>query len=201
MIMQEQSIPFELHITTEDISLTEIQGFVTFCSRNEAKPLLIELAQGECIKQPMFSKVLTLRTLEEALGQATALSRQLHANYFGVKRLKIEVPSSYSELWASPPARFTPYFEWHGKIAFDKVGALHKLCRKHRAHLSLNALKDNEGVRFITLREHGDKNLFEQRVQELVEALESGGWPLIKQQSEYCLYDNNICLDKGWLPQ
>lgn len=197
----DQNIPFELHITVEDLLPAERGGFVAFCSQREAKPILIELSQGECIKQPMLTKVVKAPALEAALEQADVLSQQLQLASFRVKRLKIEVPASCASEWDTTPGAFAPYFEWHGKIAYTGVDALKDLCLQHRVHLSLNALKNEGATRFITLREHGGKEVFEQRVKALVDALSDGDWPVMKQQSEYCVYDNNVFLDNGWLPQ
>ena len=75
-----------------------------------------------------------------------------------------------------------------------------QICNTHRAHLSSNSLKNEDNLRFITLREFGTKQQFESRVQNILNALHKG-WDIIKQESEYCIYDNNVFLDNGWLPQ
>jgi len=99
-MVYEHKIPYELHITTGPLPVSEISNFVSFCTRNEAKPLLIELARGEFIRQPMFNKILRLGSLEEALIKATEFSSQLKAENFNVQRLKIEIPSDCSDVWS-----------------------------------------------------------------------------------------------------
>lgn len=192
------SIPFELHITVASLSPLRVNDLLSFCTKNDAKPLLIELSQGECIHQPMVNKIISLRSLEEALAVATELSMELNAEKFEVKRLKIEVPAYCSDRWDRAGDR---YFEWHGKIPFVPGVKLDRVCDLHGVHLSLNSLKDEKERRFITLREPGHREIFEDRINRLVADLALQGFPVIKEVSEYCVYDNNLYLDKGWLPQ
>lgn len=199
--MTSTEIPFELHITTESFSASRQAEFVSFCSAANAKPLLIELAKGEHTIQPMFSKVVYTGNIDKALSVATGIAVSLDQAGFPVKRLKIEVPAEHSGSAAIQTDGVTNYFECHLKIRLYREDNLLSLCEKHQVHLSLNALKDAAHTRFITLREFGSKDIFEQRVEQLAEALEQGGWPVIKQQAEYCIYDNNNLLDNGWLPQ
>lgn len=194
------SIPFELHITIAPMSLAGMDAFLAFCTRNGAKPLLIELSRGDKIHQPMVNKIILLRSLEEALMIATELSEGLNAENLKVERLKIEVPADCSDGWGKT-STFKSYFEWHGKINYVPGAALDRLCELHRVHLSLNALKGEKDTRFITLREFGGREAFEDRIKVLSTDLARQGWPLIKEVSEWCIYDNNLYLDKGWLPQ
>jgi hypothetical protein len=196
-----RKIPFELHITIDNLLHAELDGFLRFCNRHEAKPLLIELSRGDFIHQPMFNKVVFFETLEDALKEATAISLALNAGKFNVKRLKIEVPSDYSALQNEFKSNYQPYFEWHGKVDCHQSDVLLELCLQHQVHLSVNALKKEANTRFVTLREFGNKTVFEQRIKNVIDALRAGGWPVIKQQSEFCVYDNNVFLDNGWLPQ
>ncbi len=193
------SLPFELHVTINGLPESSISSFVNFCIANEAKPLIIELAQGAHYYQPMMSKVLNLATLGEAIAAGEAYSRLLHLQQFNVKRLKIEVPAAAAVSFLPAPEGFKRYYEWHGKINYIHKEALGELCTAYGVHLSVNALKYSPDLRFITLREYGDKSIFEQRVFSVVTALHTGGWELRKQQAEYCLYDDNVLLDSGWL--
>ena len=95
---------------------------------------------------------------------------------------------------------FDKYYEWHGKVEYLQPEKLEALCKVHKAHLSLNSLKGESNTRFITLREFGNRQTFVNNVLKLTQIL-SGEWTIFKQQSEYCIYDDNILLDKGWLPQ
>jgi hypothetical protein len=198
--MFESEIPFELHITTSPLLVKEMDDFVSFCITHEAKPLLIELARGEYIDQPMMNKVILVHSLDEALLIASGLTEQLNANNWKVQRLKIEIPAYYAGQWNASEQAFAPYFEWHGKIKGDPTPELLGFCQQHRAHLSLNALKKEDNYRFITLREFESKAVFQERVDHISGSLTAAGWPLIKEVSEFCVYDNNVYLDKGWLP-
>ena len=95
---------------------------------------------------------------------------------------------------------FDNYFEWHCKINYTQIDELLELCQKHKVHLSLNSLRNESNIRFITLREFGTKQEFNLRILALSNDLRSGDWTILKQQSEYCIYDNNTFLDNGWLP-
>ncbi len=195
-------IPFEIHLTTAHLTRAREQAFADLCFANEAKPLRIELAQGEHTHQPMLSKVVYAANLHDVLAVATALSEALHQAHYPVTRLKIEVPSSDADLaQAYLSETFKPYFEWHGKVTYQQVAMLYALCEKHRVHLSRNALKNESNTRFITIREYGTRASFESRIEALVTDLNNSGWTVSKPQSEYCIYDNNTYLDKGWLPQ
>jgi hypothetical protein len=163
-------------------------------------PYSLNLPRGNT-RQPMFSKIIHVSHLEEAIAKAFGYSSRLNEQGFRITRIKMEVPSAYAErCQAYPGTAGDNYFEWHGKIVLDRMEQLLEVCAAHHAHLSRNSLKDEPTIRFITLREYGAKALFQQRVDTLAMALQQGDWPILKQQSEYCLYDTNTSLDKGWLP-
>ena len=196
-LLANESIPFEIHLTIKNLS-KERQGlFVDFCMQQNAKPLLIELAKGDFIHQPMLSKVVYEKELANVLSTASVLSNELMNEGLEVKRLKIEIPSDNWALFQNHKSEH--YFEWHGKIPYERVNELLMLCQKHQVHLSFNALRNASDIRFITLREHGNKEQFESRISALKVDLETNNWPILKQQSEYCIYDNHQFLDHGWL--
>ncbi|NML21406.1 hypothetical protein HHL16_11005 [Pseudoflavitalea sp. G-6-1-2] len=198
--MPDTPVPFELHITTVPLSPAEIPAFTDFCIDRNAKPLLIELERGEFIEQPMFNKVVVCANLQEALIIATSYSEELIEKSWLVKRLKIEIPAYCFETWKQPASNHQPYFEWHGKIKGEVSRNLQELCEQHKAHLSLNALNKKGNIRFITLREFGSRLKFEKRVHGLIQDIHASELPLLKHISEYCVYDNNVFLDNGWLP-
>ena len=199
--MLDKDIPFEIHITTNSLTISRQNDFVDLCLMNDAKPLMIELSKGKFIKQPMFSKVVYSNSFDKILLVATELSKSFTSKKFSTERLKIEIPAEYSNLFETFSTSFDKYFEWHGKIDFVQIENLNRLCEKHKVHLSLNSLKNETNIRFITLREFGTKFKFEMRIKELTKDLKSGNWTVVKQQAEYCIYDNNNFLDTGWLPQ
>jgi hypothetical protein len=149
----------------------------------------------------MLSKVIKAIALDEALFVANDLSATLQQQGFAVKRLKVEVPAKHWEIFKNSSSVFSRYFEWHGKISFNQPDQLLHLCEEHKVHLSRNALKNDHKTRFVTLREYGDHQHFQKRIDALKTALLHHGRHLVKQEAEYCLYDNNTYLDHGWLPE
>lgn len=196
--MTLQAIPFEIHITTRALQETEIAAFVTLCAQLEAKPLLIELSRGQYVQQPMLTKVVRAHNWEQVSGQVQVLVDGMHAAAMNARRIKIEIPASDAGLFSGPEGS-TPYFEWHGKVNYTNIPGLMEVCTQHTVHLSLNALKEQDGFRFVTLREYGSKKIFEARIAHLRADLLKGGWTVTKEQSEYCIFDNNELLDKDWL--
>jgi hypothetical protein len=191
--------PFEIHLTTSTLTPAELASFVDACAHLQAKPLVIELARGASPTQPMLGKVVHQPDLAAALAVAAADSSYLRQQGLPTTRTKIETDARYPQL-ANPAAGpgFTPYFEWHGKVSFQHHAELLALCERHQAHLSANALRGAANTRFVTLREFGPAVEFERRVATLAADLQSR-WPLLKQEAECCLYDNNTALDTGWL--
>ncbi len=199
--MLSATIPFEIHLTTINLVETQLDTFLRVCELAEGKPLLIELSKGNVVQQPMLSKVVKAAALEEAFYAANDLSAILHQHGFAVKRLKIEVPANRWEAFTDLSTAFPRYFEWHGKLLFTEPEQLLRLCDEHQVHLSKNALKDEHHTRFVTLREYGNYDRFQARIKLLATALAHQGRELLKQEAEYCVYDNNMGFDDGWLPQ
>jgi hypothetical protein len=147
----------------------------------------------------MLSKVVRAPDLVAALALAAADATYLQEQSLAVTRTKLETAAHYTHL-ATPgrgPA-FAPYFEWHGKVPYQQAKALRALCEQHGAHLSANALRGESTTRFVTVREFGTIATFQARVAYLLAAMQSQ-WPLLKQESECCVYDSNQDLDAGWL--
>lgn len=193
-------IPYELHLTLVQLALSEEQRFIDFCAGHGGKPLLIELARGKTVSQPMFSEVIPFVSLTEAIAYAKLRVHQLQEAGFAVCRIKLEVPASCASQVVFPgDTASQPYYEWHGRIAYENADALLQLCTALQVHLSRNALRRETTTRFITLREYGAATLFEQRLTLLKGGLVKGGWTLFKEHAEYCVYDDHLALDEGWL--
>ena len=190
-------IPFELHLTASNIENGKIDSFVALCQKLDGKPLLIELAQGDFSRQPMFVKNLFGEKLTSILQDAEKLADIFNSTDFDIKRIKIETDSKYAELFDKSEEN---YFEWHGKVNLDNLESILKLCEKHKAHLSKNSLRDDENLRFITLREFNSSDIFQHKLLKLKTGLQINGIEILKESSEFCLYDDNQILDKGWLP-
>lgn len=197
--MSEITIPFEIHLTTGNLTIDRKNVFLELCEEQKVKPLMIELAKGKYIHQPMISKVLLANNIDAVLTASEILAMALVRKQFKVERLKIEVPAENFGLFQEYNPAFQKYFEWHGKVDYIRTELLIEMCCKHNAHLSMNALSNQHDKRYITLREYGSKQEFDQRIVHLIDALQMGNWTLFKQESEYCIYDNNDYLDTNWL--
>ena len=195
--MARAKIPFELHLTASSIKSDKIDGFISICQKFGGKPLLIELAQGDFSQQPMFVKNLPRENLESVLKGARELANDFRSSNFDIRRIKIETDSKHARLFKKSKEN---YFEWHGKISLNNLESILKLCEKHKVHLSKNNLKNDENLRFITLREFGSKDIFQQKLLKLKFDLQTNGIGIFKETSEFCIYDDNQILDKGWLP-
>ncbi len=193
----QEKIKFEIHITVNSHPNIEANTFTEICSELNGKPLLIELAKGESPRQLMISKCISKNNLEEIFELCKSDCKILSVKGFATNRLKIEVNSNVAYLFEKDIKQ--NYFEWHGKLELKSYESLLGICRKHNAHLSRNSLKGENSYRFITLREFGEKNVFENRVFLLTEDLQNHDWEILKQESEFCVFDSNMFLDNGWL--
>lgn len=198
--MIAEAIPFEIHVTMAEFDLSRREAFEEICTQHAAKPLFIELSRGQFQNQPMFSKVIWTKDMHEAIRLSEEFGLLFGRAGFLPKRLKIEVPLEHAQQFLAngcdAPDR---YYEWHGKVAYERVESLLKLCDRHRVHVSLNALKNDPHLRFITLREPGAEVLFKSRVGRLIAELQEEGRMVSKQHFEYCIFDTNAQLDSGWL--
>ena len=205
------NIPYEIHLTIATLSTEKTPFFVDLCQEQTGKAILIELAQGENLQQPMFTKVIFEENLKNVLQKSNQYANIFVENDFAIKRLKIEIPAQYSYLDTEHKLEessinsvdFKHYFEWHAKLSTlinnEKMKDLLNICQENMVHLSKNTLKNEQNTRFITLREFGDKTVFEQRITQLLENLQKNNFSIQKQQAEYCIYDDNTMLDNGWL--
>ncbi len=197
-----ENIPFELHLTTNDLLNEEIPRFKNLCKKISGKPLIIELSRGKISKQPMFNKVIKCESPEQALKNAGDYVKEFIKANFPVKRLKIEIPIEFSTCVNPLEHNLSQtYFEWHGKIKPEEIKQLSTLCLKHKVHLSRNSIKKEDSTKFLTLREYGTKETFQNRIENLIKDLEENTGTIYKNESEYCVYDNNIFLDEGWLAE
>ncbi len=198
--MSAEVIPFEIHITVGELTHLQGKAFKNICLELSAKPVFIELSRGNARQQPMFSKVLKEKDLPTVVRLSEQYVSKLEQVDMIPRRLKIEVPFNEEKRFKVDHYGVGKrYYEWHGKVPYERVDNLLQLCEAHHVHVSHNALKDEQNLRFITLRESGSSDEFSSRVNELCEALRIGGWQVSKNHFEYCLLDTNISLDKGWL--
>ncbi|TNE79885.1 MAG: hypothetical protein EP332_09005 [Bacteroidetes bacterium] len=193
-------ILFESHITLSKLERNELDNFITFCKNIHGKPLWIELSRGDFIQQPMLNLLSKQSQISGALNESRRHSNSLIERGWEVERIKIEIPFSDLNRYLTSHAQHNViYHEWHGKIQLHSRIELEKVCERNGVHLARNALKLNEQIHFITLREFASPELFQLRLKQLKLDLESGPWPLLKEQAESCVFDSNLYLDHGWL--
>ena len=194
-------ITFELHLTTNALNLNQIKEFEMFCDTIQAKPIIIQLPEGQFQQQPMISKIIKAPTEKSLLKIVELLKNQFLGNGFEVKRTKIEVP-----IWEKAQIinffnnQSCQYYEWHGKIQIEKAKLIQNIIQKYNGKLSRNSLKKDIHSKFITLRDYSDSeiNIVENINKLKIELLKNGIF-LMKEELEFCIFDSNELLDKDWL--
>lgn len=199
-MLTDANLLFEVHLTTHNLSEVQLPSFESFCASIKAKPLVIELSNGAHYRQPMISKVFCCKHPDQIYIHVDELTAAFKKANYPVRRVKIEVPLEIIDQ-VDPlfPEFGQTYFEWHGKLQADRLDDLRRKCALHQAHLSRNALKNDPHRRFVTVRDYEDLEVFKRRVEKLKTSLEEGHWHFSKEEFEYCIYDSNEALDKGWI--
>jgi hypothetical protein len=200
---------FEVHLTVRAVGTPE--AFRAWCEVEKCKCVLIVLARGVRLEQPMATWRRDNTVLPDVLAEATERAQDLEHAGFTVVRVKIEADPSNDDVPATDDdALLRPscnYFEHHVKLRRDAAAGrelLLRVCLDHAAHLSRNAWRGPaEGFeeRFVTLRSYRmGRSASEQRLHRLLAALEGAGEQIIDVESEYTVHDSNLALDAGWLP-
>lgn len=207
---------FETHLTVQLCDETSLAALREWGERHGMKCLHIVLSRGATLSQPMLT-VHSLGTLTGELARIRALASRLDDAGFVVSRVKLEVEHDNPDVPASDAAAQegsagARYFEHHIKLLLPEtadIDALTELSVKHGAHLSRNALREREdgcSERFVTQRFEGvGRDTSAAGAAALVHALRESGYEIITHQgedaeSEYVVFDSNISLDAGWLP-
>ncbi|WP_066800063.1 nucleotidyl transferase AbiEii/AbiGii toxin family protein [Moraxella oblonga] len=199
---------FEIHLTVNELNNDKINDFENLCQNLGGKAILIELPMGEYTQQPMMTYVKKANNVTEILAEIDTLKPQFFNQGFEIIRTKIEIPADQYDEYITEFPNTKGYFEWHGKVEFYKDNQGLQILRYAvesldiPAHISKNALKHQQNIRFITYRNY-DKNEFYQGIEKIIDKLNRNilgkdYFNLIKQQSEYCIYDDKLTLDDGW---
>lgn len=190
---------FEIHITTTELDEALIQEFVGFCAAIDAKPILIELPVGQQRQQPMISKVVKLEDPQDIHLIIVELEASFVAAGFPATRTKVEVPLEYeTDGKAAFPDFRGGYYEWHGRVKTVDPGALADICAGNGFHLSRNSLKGKTGTRLVTVRDFTTAHRFKRRIEAIKSLLERNGFMVEKDEAEYCVFDSNKAIDRGW---
>lgn len=199
---------FEVHLTTVPLDAEGLLAYRRACLELKVKAIVIELAPGLPV-QPMTC-LRVAGTVQDAHDAAQRVGDQLSARGFPTRRLKIEaapwnpgVPRTDADATAEPAGR---YFEFHARVLLEgapDLAPLAELCARHGAHLSRNPLKvrdDGQQERFVTLRCRGvGLTTTKSSAAALLQGLEISGWSVASSVLEYCIYDDYLELDAGWV--
>lgn len=190
---------FEVHITINSILNSDLDQFKLFCQKIEAKPILIELPQGEVTQQAMISKVYGSTTID-IKKEIENLEIEFSKSNYEIIRTKVEVPLDFiNKGRAAFPNYHGQYYEWHGKVEFDDMETLKKSLKSYDAHLSNSSLKNQLNRRFVTIRGYHNERFFLNKVDVVKKALKRNNIKMIKDEYEYCIYDSNKTVDNGWI--
>ena len=194
-------ITFELHLTTNFLDLNGISRFEKFCEVIQAKPIVIQLPKGQFQQQPMISKVIQVPTEKVLIEKVEFLQKQFIHNRFEIKRTKIEIP-----IWEKPKTisffknQSCQYYEWHGKIKIENEELIQNIINKYDGRLSRNSLKKDIHSKFITLRDYSNSEInIVNNINKLKAELLKNELILSKEELEFCIFDSNEKLDKGWI--
>ena len=202
---------FEVHITVECITDEDLSLFLERCEVNNVKPIIIELSKGDYARQVMTSSFIVGHYKDDILQKAKNLANVMFGDTSlktKIKRLKIESLARNPGVPLDTNPETDKYFEFHYKIALQdkendksEYNLVKDLVKGYDGRLSRNAFKKVEGAKhyFITKRVHsaGQVKAFEE-YNELKNVLADNGYPVLKSEAEFVVYDSNYNLDSGW---
>ena len=200
---------FETHLTVSTEPSTEMLRAWTESRNIKFSHILLDA--GKTPSQPMLT-LQSMGTLGEARTIAHALAADLAAAGFAVLRTKIEasphnkgIPRTTQGIEQIPPFA---HFEHHVKVLLSRdadVTALRAFAGDYGGYLSLNARRTRDGgthERFITQRCYGiPMPEARRRLARLLRALRTQPLRLLEVEQEYVVYDSNVSLDRGWMPE
>lgn len=208
--MKEYHGEFEVHLTVGISGSGGGERFQDWCTAHKCKYVQIILARGEHVEQPMATWRRSHADFTTVLAEARLIAADLQNAAFPVVRVKVEADTfnrdvpELDEEAAGHAA--TNYFEHHIKLLRDRTAPADRLlrfCFDHGVHLSRNARRDlghGKEERFVTARDyHIGSASSRRRLQRLLDSLDELGEQVIDVESEYCIYDSNLDLDRGWL--
>lgn len=199
---------FETHLTVDPRTMRHSGAIERFASEHGLKLLQIELPRGEHPCQPMLSWRAE-STLPQSLSAATAMTQRLKTQGIRVLRTKIEASPFNAEVPQAESSRKAGrYFESHVKVLLRTLAdetALYAIAMAHGAHLSRNARRvrsDGRAERFVTLRSGScGYPAFARDTAMLEAALAPRVERVLEVEIEYVVYDSNLAIDAGWLPE
>ena len=216
---------FQAHITVE--KLDNIADYIKLCEKYNVKPVLIKLAKGNFVNQPMYTQHIVAENFDNALLEVDKVKNIFVDNGFNIVRTKIEINAAsvidYFQIdvdkWQNTQYREScidkikdSYFEVHIKIKYNDIDLLKEIAIKNNLYLSQNDREPN--IRFLSVRKNlidalnidneTDFNikqfyLHEKNFSRAFESdLKAANMEIIKEKFECCIYDSNKNLDLKW---
>lgn len=216
---------FQAHITVEN--LDNIADYIKLCEKYNVKPVLIKLAKGNFVNQPMYTQHIVAENFDNALLEVEKVKNIFIDNGFNIVRTKIEINAAsvidYFQIdvdkWQNIQYREScidkikdSYFEVHVKVKYNDIDLLKEIAIKNNLYLSQNDREPN--IRFLSVRKNlidalnidneTDFNikqfyLHEKNFSRAFESdLKAANMEIIKEKFECCIYDSNKNLDLKW---
>ena len=216
---------FQVHITVE--KLDNIADYIKLCEKYNVKPVLIKLAKGNFVNQPMYTQHIVAENFDNALLEVDKVKNIFVDNGFNIVRTKIEINAAsvidYFQIdvdkWQNTQYREScidkikdSYFEVHIKIKYNDIDLLKEIAIKNNLYLSQNDREPN--IRFLSVRKNlidalniGNETdfnikkfyLHEKNFSRAFESdLKAANMEIIKEKFECCIYDSNKNLDLKW---
>lgn len=216
---------FQAHITVEN--LDNIADYIKLCEKYNVKPVLIKLAKGNFVNQPMYTQHVITENFDNALLEVDKIKNIFIDNGFNIVRTKIEINAAsvidYFQIdvdkWQNMQYREScidkikdSYFEVHVKVKYNNIDLLKEIAIKNNLYLSQNDREPN--IRFLSVRKNlidalnidneTDFNikkfyLHEKNFSRAFESdLKAANMEIIKEKFECCIYDSNKNLDLKW---
>lgn len=216
---------FQAHITVE--KLDNIADYIKLCEKYNVKPVLIKLAKGNFVNQPMYTQHIVAENFDNALLEVDKVKNIFVDNGFNIVRTKIEINAAsvidYFQIdvdkWQNTQYREScidkikdSYFEVHVKVKYNNIDLLKEIAIKNNLYLSQNDREPN--IRFLSIRKNlidalnidneTDFNikqfyLHEKNFSRAFESdLKAANMEIIKEKFECCIYDSNKNLDLKW---
>lgn len=210
--MRNYAGDFEVHLTVAAENAAGLVAFREWCVEREMKCVQIVLARGKYAEQPMATWRRAATVLPDVVDASHKFAAELDRQGFQVVRVKVEATPFNEEVPAQDieAAEHAPqnYFEHHIKLLraiHAEKATLTDVCEQHAAHLSRNALREpaeGKEERFVTQRAYGTgRETSQEQLDVLLARLDELGEQILECESEYCVYDSNLQLDAGWLPE
>ena len=142
---------FQAHITVEN--LDNIADYIKLCEKYNVKPVLIKLAKGNFVNQPMYTQHIVAENFDNALLEVDKVKNIFIDNGFNIVRTKIEINAAsvidYFQIdvdkWQNTQYREScidkikdSYFEVHVKVKYNNIDLLKEIAIKNNLYLSQN---------------------------------------------------------------